>query len=882
MNNRLITLALRRVMRSLSSPLFAVCLLLYVPSLARAQQPLTPAANNEPGTVALSQALLDLTNPWTVMCVAAHPDDEDGATLTLLRRKYGVHTVSLFSTYGEGGQNATGPELYEELGAIRARETTEAAAIQGSEPFFLGLRDFGFSKSADEAFRVWGHTEALRRMVLKIRELRPDVIITNHDTVSGHGHHQATGRLVLEAFDAAADPTRFPEQLRDGIGVWQAQRLFIRINYEGGTGSKAEEDEAQRKDAIVSINTNERDPVRHLTYAEQALQALHRHATQGPWPQTLPPGGARIIRYRLAREAKKSAPLPPTAPTILDGLRLPDAVAAQLTPPKMDGRPLKDFVEQRARVLDALIAARLAGLFGAPESTDDAPRFHLMLRRLDHALAVASGITATLARRDAVLVPGRPTTFSLRISNNGDVEVRTSAFFFQGNRGIRAMSSPSRLLPKQTVTINDRYNVPPDAVISVPHSEHLYDGHLFGEQFSERVSVKVSGVTFRIVATTQVDVAPAVEIQRIKPSPLVLTPATINHPSTLAIRLVNHRRVPFVGRVQSMGTTSQAGYSSPVMKLAAEETGDTKATFLIPLTGAAIKQHTGQPLSGKVQLSVYPAHSSASPITQRAVPVIFSDATIVPRLRVGYVRSSDDTLRDALGALGVESTELAIDDVRTGDLRRYDAIIIDNRGYQAHPELIAANARLLDYAREGGTLIVFYHKANEWNPDPQKNRPQLAPYPIILGNERVTDENSPVTFSDPQNALLNSPNKINQDDFQGWIQERGLYYPKQWDAHYSAPLATSDAGEQPLRGGLLATDYGRGRYIYTSMVWYRQLRAGVPGAYRIFANMLSYGRANRASAKKAPSRNLPFRSVVFNLTPAGCCYSVKRREYCRQ
>ncbi|HEY0366528.1 MAG TPA: PIG-L family deacetylase, partial [Pyrinomonadaceae bacterium] len=161
----------------------------------------------------LHQALLDLTSPWTVMCVAAHPDDEDGSTLTILRRKYGIHTVSLFSTFGEGGQNAVGPELYEELGVIRARETMAAAEVQGSEPHFLGFRDFGFSKSAEETFAAWGEREVLRRMVLQIRLLRPDVIITNHDTTSGHGHHQATGRTVLAAVDAAADPKQFTEQL---------------------------------------------------------------------------------------------------------------------------------------------------------------------------------------------------------------------------------------------------------------------------------------------------------------------------------------------------------------------------------------------------------------------------------------------------------------------------------------------------------------------------------------------------------------------------------------------------------------------------------------------------------------------------------------------
>src|SRR4051812_22288710 len=206
-------------------------LLALVPVVATRQQ---RAQTPEPGfadraeRAALNQALLDLTNPFTVLCVAAHPDDEDGSTLTVLRRKYGVHTVSLFSTYGEGGQNAVGPELYEELGVIRARETMAAAEIQGSEPYFLGLKDFGFSKSADEAFRMWGHDEALRRMVLKIRELRPDVIITNHDTTSGHGHHQATGRLLLEAFDVAADPRKFPEQLKGDVTPWQVKRVYVR------------------------------------------------------------------------------------------------------------------------------------------------------------------------------------------------------------------------------------------------------------------------------------------------------------------------------------------------------------------------------------------------------------------------------------------------------------------------------------------------------------------------------------------------------------------------------------------------------------------------------------------------------------------------------
>src|SRR6478672_9857569 len=241
--------------------LIFVSLLLVIPS-ARSQ------SQSQPDKAELHQALLDLTSPWTVMCVAAHPDDEDGSTLTILRRKYGVHTVSLFSTFGEGGQNAVGPELYEELGVIRARETMAAAEVQGSEPHFLGFRDFGFTKTAEETFRVWGERELLRRMVLQIRRLRPDAIITNHDTTSGHGHHQATGRVVLQAFDAAADPKQFPEQLNE-VSVWQVQRLFVRTR-GGDTAAQT-----------FAIDPNETDPVRGLTYAQEARAGLQKHATQG-------------------------------------------------------------------------------------------------------------------------------------------------------------------------------------------------------------------------------------------------------------------------------------------------------------------------------------------------------------------------------------------------------------------------------------------------------------------------------------------------------------------------------------------------------------------------------------------------------------------------
>ncbi|HEY0404313.1 MAG TPA: PIG-L family deacetylase [Pyrinomonadaceae bacterium] len=820
----------------------------------RAEAEATAASTSQDERVALHQALLDLSNSWTVMCVAAHPDDEDGATLTLLRRKYGVHTVTLFSTYGEGGQNATGPELYEELGAIRARETLAAARIQGSEPWFLALRDFGFSKSAAEAFRVWGHDEALRRMVLKIRALHPDVIITNHDTLSGHGHHQATGRLVLEAFDAAADARRFPEQLREpGVTLWQPQRLFVRVNYEEGTGSRDLELAAERAGKVITINPNERDAVRGSTYAEQALAALHQHASQGPWPQAVPEKGAPLIRYRLAREAKGAAPLPGHAQTFLEGLQLPQAIASRLATVKIEEPSPTDALNLREQLFDTLGAAREAGrLSGDFTEKNREPHLRLMNERLNSALAALSGITATLAARETTLVPNDAGHFSLDITNDGSRAAIIRTIYFRERLGERRLKVPAQLAPHSKVSVKADTFILPGEESNVPRSAHLYDGRLFGREFDATVNLVVNGKSFSLPVATRVDIAPAVEISRITPSPLVLTPATVEKSATITLRLVNHQSAPFEGQITAgapdldrmkprVVLVESLGRDAKGFRLSANETRDVK----LKLAGQSFISDSvrgGKHLPTKfLTLTLMRNFAREAPITTQKIPVAYSDARVPANLRVGYVRSFDDTLRDALAALGVEAKELTIDDVRSGELKNFDTIIIDNRGYQAHPELIAVNDRLLDFARNGGALIVCYHKASEWNPDEKKQRPQLAPFPIKLGASRVTDETAPVTFAEPQSRLLHAPNEITKEDFDGWIQERGLYYPKEWDAHYSAPFAASDAGEATLRGGLLAADYGRGHYIYTSMVWYRQLRAGVPGAYRLFANIISYG-----------------------------------------
>ena len=808
------------------------------------------------------------------MCIAAHPDDEDGTSLIVMRRKYGAHTVSVFSTFGEGGQNAIGPELYEELGAIRARETMAAAEIQGSEPYFLGLKDFGYSKSADEAFRFWGHEEALRRMVLQIRKLRPDVIITNHSvTNNDHGHHQATARLELEAFDAAADPKRFPEQLRWDTQAWQVQRLFVRA----GFGNRAPP--GQTTDAeTITIDPNERDPIRGTTYAEQALQALQKHATQGPWPKTIadmarfrnsPDGKLPLIRYRLAREAKDVAPLPNESHTFADGLRLPDHLAQRLAPPTIDGRPLTDFVGARDRILAALLETAKQHLQSAPDvSILEHWRLLRMGLRFDAALAAASGLSAKLIPREDVVYPGSKSTADFVISISGSTQLQPSSIIFgqgytDGHVIMHAVRVDRKAAGSNDTSHNDiGYELPPAAALTVPHSAHLYDGLEQGYPLAASARFNIGNVSFGLQSETSVDVAAAVEVTAITPQAAIAS--TQDQRPSFTLQITNHQNKEFRGRViprvvapcESIacneaafeGSTFLRGHrsSGATLRLAPNETAKVKLEMpSIPLSRNGTD---GGPRPTSPYRLVFRTEKQSRngdwETVGESIPVVvsYAGARVAPNLQVGYIRGFDYSLPNGLAALGVESKELSVDEVKTADLQKYSAIIVDNRVYESQPGLIAANQRLLDYAKGGGTLIVFYHKSFEWNPDPRRNRPQLAPYPITLGDERITDENAPITFIEPQHPLLNSPNKIGQEDFAGWIQERGLYYPKDWDAHYQALFASNDPGEAPLRGGLLAADYGRGHYIYTSMVWYRQLRAGVPGAYRMLANMISYGR----------------------------------------
>ncbi|HEU4478573.1 MAG TPA: hypothetical protein VFR80_08645, partial [Pyrinomonadaceae bacterium] len=476
----------------------------------------------------------------------------------------------------------------------------------------------------------------------------------------------------------------------------------------------------------------------------------------------------------------------------------------------------------------------------------DPQRVQLMTERTDRALAVAAGIMFSISAPASALVRETPARFSLNLSNSGNRTVQIMKLTFEGwGDNVPLEAADVLSADSETITPVDLVT-PAKATITVPKAEHLYDGRVLGHRFAAHAQLEIDGAKFSVKAQKSLDVVPAVEIANISPSPCVGTDETVWRCQGFKVTLINHLGKPFAGGLTYTTTQGQnVRENTRQIALAPLETraeGFSNSDSRPPRE--TIRQERQ---SGSVVVSINPpnlrapAFDRTHSISTRTVNITYVDARVAKALRVGYVPSFDKTLEQSLDALGVPSEKLTVDQIQEGALTSYKTIILDNRAYYAHPELIRANSRLFSFVQEGGTLVVFYHKDSEWNPNPDRGRPQLAPYPIILGDERVTEEVAPIKFLQPRHAILNYPNKIRSADFNNWIQERGLYYPKEWDSQYTALLASNDKGEKPLRGGLLVARYGRGNYIFTSMVWYRQLAAGVPGAYRMLANMISYG-----------------------------------------
>jgi len=742
----------------------------------------------ELGQVALHQTILDLGTDLSLMCVATHPDDEDGATLTYYRKKYGYKTYALIATRGEGGQNEIGSELYEELGVIRTDEMARASAHTGADLHFLDYAEFGFSKSADEAFAVWGKDETLRRMVRKIRELRPDVIITHHGETGGHGHHQAVGRALMISFDMAADPDAFPEQLDEGLKPWQAARLYLR---------------SFRGDGNIHIPYSELDPVRGVTYARIAARALGEHETQGM--------GFFIDRFLTSRSSA-SYRLMKEAPAGTQGGGDFEAPGGDLF------KGLKDRVTMEARALSQ------KGLGNVSKKN----ALNQLWREKDkpgeeraNQLAVAkTEFHLSTKVSDSLVVPGQDLKIQVEFVDFGESDAQSVDFSLEAAPWMNIASVPAKNIKVGSngfATASFSVKIPENQEQTIPHPEYLFKPNFLKPQFMVVANANVDSQPVQVRSEILVDIAPKIDIEFLN-APYLIQEGSSDK-ATINLLVTNHMPGDTTATVNlSSGNGISLDQSSVALSFDLE---DEQKLVTISGTVDSNAKAADYALTAKV--------ASTGHTVENVARVV--DLNIPSGKNVGVIYSYDDTFMDTLERMGVPHESLEVDDFTAAKLDEFSTIIVDIRAYLVRPDLVANNQTLLDYVERGGSLLVMYQKTFEW-------KKHLAPYDLQVGRNRVTVEEAPINVLVPDHPLFNVPNKIVDSDWDGWRQERGLYFPSRWADNYTALIDVRDPGESPPPGSCLVTKHGKGTYMYTALGWYRQLRDVHPGTMRVFANML--------------------------------------------
>ncbi|HMG18786.1 MAG TPA: PIG-L family deacetylase [Gemmatimonadales bacterium] len=798
------------------------------------------------GVAALASTLRQLGSNKRVLIIGAHPDDEDTQLLVLLGRGMGAQAAYLSLTRGEGGQNLIGPELGPELGIIRTEELLAARELDGARQFFTRGYDFGFSKSAEETFRFWPRDSILKDVLDVIRRFRPQIIVSvfSGTPSDGHGQHQVAGMLARQAFDI----------LRDSVGGPVKFYRSARFDTSSTT---------------VALQGGTLDPMVGQSYFQIAMASRSRHRSQD-MGQLQRPGPAVA---RLALVSSKAGPVSETS--IFSGVdttvhvigygALIDSARAALTP----WRP--------AATLPYLIRAQR--LLGGADSLQGA--------LLERAIATAAGVTIDGTTDDGIITQGQRLQIEVAVWNAGDSAVRVDSFAIAAPAGWRVerleLSAP--LVARGTV-VTRRFvlTIARDAEGSQPYFLRRPLTHRGGLYDWSAVPPDVRGLPFEpppVFASVRLLIAGAPvtltrevvyryrdqaigEIRRplfvTRDVDVAITPEELlwpidggsREPRHFTITTTNRSRVATV--VRSVVTAPAGWPPVPAESLAFTREDETKSVVVtvappavdslkpgaLDLRAGAVGAD-GRRYDGSLAIIDYP-HIRPRALTRRSVAQIRAARVALPALsRVGYVRGAADRVPEALLAVGVTLELIGADSLARGDLSRYDAIVIGSRAYETEPALIANNGRLLDYARNGGLLIVQYQQY----PFVEGG---FAPYPVSIArpHDRVTDENAPVTALDPTHPVFHYPNEIGPADWRGWVQERGLYFARSWDTTYVPLLETHDPGPSAaeLKGGLLIAPVGRGTYVYTGLSFFRQLPAGVPGAYRLFANLLGLKRRN--------------------------------------
>ncbi|WP_343307535.1 PIG-L family deacetylase [Chitinophaga niabensis] len=785
--------------------------------------------------------LRKLSTLGSVLYIAAHPDDENTKLLGFLSKESLYRTGYLSLTRGDGGQNLIGNEQAEQLGLIRTQELLAARRIDGAEQFFTRANDFGFSKNQQETFTIWDRKKILGDVVWVIRNFQPDVIICRFpaDSRAGHGHHTASAVLAAEAFEAAADPKQYPEQLTK-VKVWQAKRLFWNTFNFGGNNTTSED---QFKMDLGAYN-----PLLGKGFGEIAAESRSQHKSQGfGVPSSR---GTSIEYFETIKGDKPKTSLMEGVKT--DWLRLNETGIRELVAnttksynPEDPSASIPQLIQIRKKI----------------QALPDGYWKTLKLKETDKLILACAGFWAEAFSTSAEVVPGETMGSNLQLINRSNAAVTLEKISINGKDTV--LQQP--LAFNKFTTFQKTLTVPAATNISQPY--WLQESHPIGTYmikdpmmvgYPENIPslcatfyLKIEGEVIAVERPFIYKYTDPVkgEIYR----PLVIAPPVIASLSNQVFVFTKAEPQAVPVKIHSMksnvsGNVSlqlPAGFKADKTSIPYNLSGkgdETEVVFHVSpvkVNGQNIVDTMTVAVSTNGKEYTY----SMSTIEYDHIPSITIFPAASARLvtvnlkyngrKLGYIPGAGDKVAESLRQVGYEVSLLGEKEIMQGNLAQFDAIITGVRAYNTQDRLRYWQPRLLDYVKNGGTLLIQYNVSGNLATD------QLGPFPFSLSRDRTTNEAAPVKFLLPQDKVFTYPNEIAPRDFDGWVQERGLYFPANVNGEYLKPFEMNDPGERSLDGSTIIANYGKGKYVYTGLAFFRQLPAGVPGAYRLFVNMIS-------------------------------------------
>ncbi len=845
--------------------LYTVLALICGPGSAHAQR---PPAQLDAGEILHRMHKLEVVG--SVLYVAAHPDDENTRLISYLSNGVKVRTAYLSLTRGDGGQNLIGPELGDALGIIRTQELLEARRIDGGEQFFTRAVDFGYSKSAEETFEKWGKQEVLGDVVRVIRTFRPDVIITRFapDGSGGHGHHTASSILANEAFTLAADPQAFPEQ---NLAPWQVKRLF----FNGSTWWRKDLDQQAANDPAkwLKVDVGGYDPLLGASYSEIAGRSRSQHKSQG--------FGAAETRGEQLEYLRLEQGLPLTSADIFDGIDIswtrvesgaavPAALHALIA--SYEPSAPEKSVPQLIAIVDRLDAlAQRAAERSWPAFKAEAAR-ELILQACG-VVVESTAPDARSARGARSLTPGTATVSVLQRRAEPKIAV---VGIGEDDHAVSATEQLewNRPLERDLVLANGTDSLTGSVNLEVGSAVPTYDQPYWLVAPHDTLYHPNTAHAWGIEPTIPGDFTTVVKLRVDDALPVRVSRSTMNK---WVDRVAGERMQPVVPTpVASIGVGDgillvrgqDAGITVEVEALTDELSGTLTATVpdgwsIVntpdPIQGLARGQRKNVRFDVRREADaqrgvMHVTFAGPSGTSNRTLHVIDyphilpqtwytpADVQLIPLdvavnvKTVGYIDGAGDDIPQALEQLGVTVVRIDPATAHAAELAKCDSIVTGIRAYNTVKSLPRFQPTLLEYVEKGGTLVVQYNTNGN---DLVMDAKRIGPYPFSLTRSRVTVEEAPPTFLAQAHPLMHVPNELNLADFDGWVQERGLYFAGDVDPKYTALIAWNDPGESPLTGGLIACDFGKGRFIYTGISLFRQLPAGVAGSYRLLANLIA-------------------------------------------